>query len=91
MGYQIRLGIPSPGFLSNRHALCLLFYLRCLFLQLNNRPINPSLHFFAFMQNMPDIPLMNTLWSYLLHCALNCLSSITHYHIPLEPLFLHLP
>src|SRR5205809_5101295 len=53
--------------------------------------INSLLRFLAFMQHMPNISLMNILWSNLAHGTLNCFSSITHNHLPFYPLLLHLP
>src|SRR5436189_3059471 len=77
MGSDVRLGLPSQGFFSSSHALGLPFYLWCLLMQHFYSTINSLLRFLAFMQHMPNISLMNTLWSNLAHGTLNCFSSIT--------------
>src|SRR5437016_10333979 len=60
MGSHIRFGIPAQRFFPRRDALRLIFYLWCLFMQLIDCPFNSPLHFLALMQDMPNIPLMNT-------------------------------
>src|SRR5258708_2827097 len=83
MGSDIRLGLPSQRFFPSSHALGLPFYLWCLFVQRDHFPIDPPLHFLAFMQNMPNISLMYLIWCDLVHCVLNCFPSVTHNKLPL--------
>src|SRR6266550_9189852 len=88
MGYHIRFGIPAQRFFPRCDALGLLFYLWCLFMQLINCPLNSPLHFLALMEDMPNIPLMNTLRSDFTYSFTYRFPSIRDGDVPLYSLVL---
>src|SRR2546421_6639062 len=87
-GCHIRFWVPAQCFFPRRDALGLLFYLWYLFIQLIDCSLNSPLHFLAFMQDMPNIPLMNTLRSDFTDSFTYRFPSIRDCYVPLYSLVL---